>query len=270
MGKHIEIIIIGVMVLLFAACRPQKQISIDEKPETDNAELSIISMLEQKTHKFRTAKFRKVEINFLMNGVREKVRGNIAIYRDSMMAISIIPALGYEMLRILCTKDSVIIINRPDKSYSATSFDYYRRKYDIPVEFADLQAILANEVFYYKDNYGDRIYERQLNTRNENTLYMVDAFRDGQRITNQGIEIDKGGRKLENVFITDYDRKMRMNIDYEDFNGNENIIFPQKLTMDLIENNNSIKMEIYYGQVVFDDSIAVEFSAPTQYTRSDI
>lgn len=269
-GKYIYIILIGIAVFMIAGCHTQKISSTEEKPEVDDAGMRLISHLEQRGKRFQTVKFRKVEIDFLMNGVNEKVRGSIAIYRDSMIAVSIVPLLGYEILRVLCTRDSIIVINRRERNYSATSFDHYSKKYGIPVGFDVLQAILINEVFYYKDNLDDRIYERQLRTRNKNYLYVVEAFRDGQRITNQGIEIDKEGRKLENVFIMDYDRKMKMNLGYDDFSLNENILFPRKLKLDIVERDNSIKLEIFYGQIVFDESINLEFAAPTKYTKVDI
>jgi hypothetical protein len=125
-------------------------------------------------------------------------------------------------------------------------------------------------VFYYKDDYGDRIYERQLRTRDDNNLFIVDAFRDGKRITNQGIEIDQEGRRLENIFIVDYDTKMRLNLDYQEFTGDGDLLFPKRLKIDLIESNNTIKMEITYGQIVFNDSLNVEFSVPEHYTRGDL
>jgi hypothetical protein len=261
--------LLGVLMLL-NGCRSGRVVTEPEKPAAEDSNLRLISMLEQRTHRFSTMKIRRADVDLSLNGVQETIRGNIAIYRDSLIVISVIPALGYEFLRIMCTSDSVIIINRPEKSYFASSFEYYKKKYGIPIDFADLQALIANEVFYYKDDYGDRIYERQLRTRDDNNLFIVDAFRDGKRITNQGIEIDQEGRRLENIFIVDYDTKMRLNLDYQEFTGDGDLLFPKRLKIDLIESNNTIKMEITYGQIVFNDSLNVEFSVPEHYTRGDL
>jgi hypothetical protein len=182
----------------------------------------------------------------------------------------VIPALGYEAMRLLCTTDSVIVINRPGKTYYAASFDHYRRKYNIPIDFNDLQSVLTNEVFYYKGEYADQTHEKLLDTKEHDNLFVIDSFREGRRITNQGIQIDKEGRKLENVFIIDYDTKMQLNLDYEDFSGQEEILFPKRIRLDLVESNNTIKADISYGQVIFNDTIKVEFAVPTQYTRGDI
>lgn len=266
-----RIVITGMAVMLIiAGCRSYKTVADEEKPSVKENNMRLITMLEQRKHRFNTMKIRRAEVDLYMNGVRERIKGNIAIYRDSMIVISVIPALGYELMRILCTKDSVIVINRYEKSYYASSFEHYRRKYKIPIDFSDLQALLANEVFYYKDDLVDRVYEKQLSTRNNNNLFIVDAFREGNRITNQGIEIDQEGRRLENVFIIDYDTKMKLFLDYEEFTGNEELLFPKRLKIDLIESNNTIIMDIHYGQIVFNDSINIEFSVPEHYTRSNI
>lgn len=270
MGRryHRLLYVLFYLVLLASqGCRTGRNLQVPEKPEREDRNLSLIRMLEAKTHDFRTLKIKRVDMDLVINGIQENIRGNLAMYRDSLIVVSVIPALGYEMIRILCSPDSVIIINRPQKNYYAASFEYYRKKYSIPVDFRDLQALLANEVFYYKDNLGDRIYEKQLTTRHENNLFIVDAFREGKRITNQGIEIDPTGEKLENVFIVDYDSRMKLNLNYEDFTGDGPLLFPQKLKIDLVESNNTIKMEINYGQIIFNDSLNVEFAVPEQYTR---
>ena len=261
------IILFGPVLLMSQGCHTGRKIVEQEQLPAEDNNLRLIRMLEAKTHDFQTLKIKRVDMELNMNGVEENIRGNLALYRDSLIVISVVPALGYEFLRILCSPDSVIIINRPQKSYYAASFDYYRNKYSIPVDFSDLQAMLANEVFYYKDNLSDRIYEKQLTTRHDNNLFIVDAFREGKRITNQGIEIDREGRCLENVFIVDYDTRMKLNMDYENFTGNGALLFPKRLRIDMVESNNTIKMDISYGQIIFDDSLNVEFAVPEHYTR---
>ena len=269
-GYDFWLLLIIAVVSSITSCRSVQTISETDKSKAGDTDLGLISILEAKTHRFHTMKARKVEVDFYMNGVNEKIKGNIAIYRDSMIAVSIIPALGYELLRILCTEDSVIIINRPEKSFTASSFRYFKNRYKIPVGFRDLQAMLANEVFYYKEGYEDRVFERKLNKSQKNNLFIVDAFREGTRITNQGIEIDAEGKKLENMFIIDYDTKMKLGLNYKEFIGVGDLLFPREIIIDMVERNNNIKLELRYGQIIFNDSINIEFSVPNHYTRGDI
>lgn len=263
-------LIVVIFLVLNTGCHTRQIVSGEKKLDEFNPEISMMHLLEKKAHNFKTLKARKIDVEFTRNSVQDQAKANLAIYRDSLIAVSIIPALGYEAMRIMCTPDSVIIIDRTEKYWYGASFDYYRRKYQIPVEFADLQAILANEVFYYKDKYPERIYERQINTREENMLCLVDAYREGKRITNQGIEIDATGTRLENIFVVDYDVRMRLNINYENFTEANETYFPKRISMDIIESNNTMRLEINYGQVIFNDSINVDFDVPKHYTRGDI
>jgi len=264
------LLLIIAAVSIVTGCRSAKNLQESDTSKTWDPKLGLISIIEQKSERFHTMKARKVNLEFSMNGVSEHVNGNIAIYRDSIIAVSIIPALGYEVLRILCTEDSVIIINRPDKSFTSSSFEYFQKRYKMPVGFRDLQAILANEVFYFKEDYGDRIFKKELKESEESNMFIVDAFREGNRITNQRIEIDSEGRKLENVIIVDYDVPMKIGLNYLEFIDIEEILFPRAIKVELVERNTVLKLELQYGQIIFNDSLNVSFSVPAHYTRTGI
>ena len=91
---NICLLLIIAIALLIAGCRSVKTISETEKPTPMDPNLGVISILEKKTHRFYTMKARKVEFDLNMNGVGEKVKGNIAIYRDSLIAVSVILSSG--------------------------------------------------------------------------------------------------------------------------------------------------------------------------------
>ena len=269
-GKHHIVVLMGLLALMILGCRSQRNVAGDRSNESGGATRTQMSSLDKNKHQFKTLKARKVYVDLYMNGGHDKVKGNIAIYRDSLIAVSIVPALGYEILRILCTRDSVIVINRPAKSYYASSFEQYRNKYRIPVDFTDLQSILVNEVFYYKEDYADRIITKKRNRKENKSLYVLDGFRAERQITSQGIEFDETGISLVNVVIEDYDINMRLGINYEEFSAEGEILFPGSVKLDLVDKDNSIKLKIEYGQVIFDDSLRIEFAAPLHYTREKL
>ncbi len=55
------------------------------------------------------------------------VNAIIRMYRDSAIWISANAVLGIEALRVLITKDSVKVLNKLEKTYSARSVDYLQR-----------------------------------------------------------------------------------------------------------------------------------------------
>lgn len=264
-----NIAIAGLLFLLLTGCRTNRAITKESVQRISLSNQKMISQLEQKSKNFQTLKVKRADVNIVMNGLQNATRGNIAIYRDSLIVISAIPALGFEALRILCTKDSVIVINRLDKTYYASSFQYYKKRYNIPVGFIELQAIFLNELFYYKGDYKDRIFEKMFQKSNNKNLFIVDAYRDGKKLTNQEFSIDEEGYLLENVSVLDYENRMRINLKYGDFTDVGPIIFPQVISLDILERSNKIQLNIKSGQISFDESINVEFAIPSNYLEEE-
>ncbi len=258
------------MLLLFVGCRANKSIISEPTKKNFAGNHSIVSLLEERSQKFQTLKIRKADIDITLNSVRNNVKGNIAIYRDSLIAVSILPALGYEAFRILCTEDSAIIINRLSKSYYASSLDKYRKKYNIPLGFEEILAMFSNEVFYYKANYYDRNYRSKFEEQNGKILYVIDALRNGNKVSSQKFMFDVEGPILEHVTIVDYEARTNISIDYKDFTVDETWAFPKTISLDLSDGNNTILMDIKYGQIVFNDSLNLEFAIPENYKVEDI
>jgi hypothetical protein len=58
-----------------------------------------------------------------------------------------------------------------------------------------------------------------------------------------------------------------MVIGYDDFNVSEIEPFPKSISINIKDGNNSIKIEIKYSIVLFDDPINVKFETPANYSR---
>ena len=264
-----NIAITGMVFIFLTGCRSGKIITSEADQGNTISNSEMIHVLEQKSTRIQTLKIKRADLEFVMNGVQNTAKGNIAIYRDSIIAISIIPALGFEALRILCTKDSVIMINRMEKSYYASSIEHYRGKFNIPVGFTEIQAIFSNELFYYKKNIKNRIFEKQFAKKDENSLFIVNSYRDGRKLTNQEFGIDDDGILLKNMAIADYETRMRIYLEYTDFISIESFVFPQKISMDISERKNTIQLRINSGQIVINESVNVDFAVPSNYTKEE-
>jgi hypothetical protein len=212
-------------------------------------------------------KARRMKIYFEINGIKDNFNGNMAVQRDSLIAISIIPLLGYEAFRILCSKDSIILINRTDKTYHASSLDYCLKKYNIPAGFDELQAILANEIFYYKAGYDNIEYTKEFSIEGGNILWTMEALIGNVKLANQKVAADGICQNIRDVFLVDYWRDVRMNVKYDDFNGCEIESFPNKLTINIQDKSSTVNLNIEYGQVIFDEEINVKFTIPEGYSR---
>ena len=255
------------MILLLLSCRSQKPVTEVTDPAKVIKESYGPEAIFTTGHSFKTMKVKRMNVDFVVNGIKDNLNGNMAVYRDSLIAISIIPILGYEAIRILCTKDSIIVIKRTDRTYHASSFDYYMKKYNIPAGFNDLQAVLTNEVFFYKAGYKNIQYEKKVIMEEGRILFIIEALMGSIKLTNQKIAADSACNKIRDVLVVDYQRDVKIKVRYNDFNGCEIESFPNKIMIDIQDKNNAIKLEIKYGQIIFDDKINVKFEIPKGYSR---
>ena len=99
----------------------------------------------------------------------------------------------------------------------ATSFIAYRKKYHIPVGYKEIQAMITNEVFYYKYELSGRKYERFTVDSVENKLFVLESFMGSEKMTRQTIQIDEVNFSLRNTYIVDYEDRLRVNLTYEDY-----------------------------------------------------
>lgn len=252
---------------MFDGCKTGRKVIAEAEEVPGSKNQAIDSLKEKSSTRFRTLKIRKAEIDIAINNERNSVKGNIAIYRDSLIAVSILPVLGYEAFRILCTRDSVILINRPEKTYSASSFENYKSKYSIPLSFNDILALFANELFYYKSDHPDRYFKRELSDINDKNLYLYYSFLNGKKVSSQSFSIDKKLNLLEETSIYDFDTKENMKINYSEFSEESGLQFPKKTFVIYSGEKNNFSIEFKYEQIVFNDSLNLKFAVPDNYKQ---
>ena len=152
-------LLLGFIVLL-TGCKPKEKIT--EKEILQTLEIDELERkIEERKRNYKTLKLKKIEIDYTINDYKENMKGSIGIIKDSVIIISIVPALGYEVSRIWCSKDSIKIINRPDKQIMEGKLVSFLEKYGITAGFEEIQSMLTNELFYYKGKMEDDIIDKQ-------------------------------------------------------------------------------------------------------------
>ncbi len=84
----------------------------------------------------------KSKVQYENGNDKQEAQVSIRMKRDSIIWASI-SKVGFEGLRVILTPDTVIMLNRLQKSYFAGSFSALKRRYKIPVTFQQLQAALV-------------------------------------------------------------------------------------------------------------------------------
>ena len=84
----------------------------------------------------------KGKVQYETSSDKQEAQVNIRMKRDSIIWASI-SKVGFEGVRAVITRDTVVLLDRLHKSYFAGNFKALKRRYHIPVTFDQLQAALV-------------------------------------------------------------------------------------------------------------------------------
>ncbi len=147
MKKILSFIIIAVMASCGAGKKAAKTPQPTDVPPPAEAETAATVLSKLNRVDFRTFSG-KVDVDFDDGkGNGRSVSAKLVMKKDEAIWLSA-GLLGFEGVRALITKDSVKILNKLQKEYTAASLQYIREKIGLPVDFSTLENLLiGNAVF---------------------------------------------------------------------------------------------------------------------------
>ncbi len=138
----------------------------------------------------------------------------IRVSKDSVIWVSVNPALGIEVLRCLINQDSVFIIDKIHKEYLVFSFKELSTILNFEINYPLVQSILFGNPPFIEaagdSTYSDSTYSMLMQTRKN---VFIENF-----VKNQN-------KKLEKITMRDEKTANTLNINYENFLPLENILF---------------------------------------------
>lgn len=197
--------------------------------------------------------------------------GQIRIYKDSLIWISISPVLGIEMARLLITNDSVKYMNRIDNNYFVNDFNYINTLINSTLDFDMLQAFLTGNDFSFYENSSFKAgvdnEEYRLATTNRRKLKRYVRNNQDINIPVQHIWLNPATFKISRVMIrelTPGGRKLEGRYTYDSIASQ---LVPADLMFDLetAENKNDIRVQ--YTRTNITDTIQFPFRIPEKYTK---
>ncbi len=208
MNNKIAIFFLCVVCLLFTDCTRRKllkednsvgKVKIKRKFRSQNAEFQYLNCKS------------KIEFTDGLQNVNSSA--TIRISKDSVIWISV-PVMGVEVLRCLINQDSMFIINKLQKEYYIYSFGQLSAFLKFDINYQLVQSILfGNPPFAELDNdstYSDSTYTILLQHRKN---ISIENF------------LRNKTDKLERLSIKDVRTANTLDINYEDFQPLEHILF---------------------------------------------
>lgn len=202
---------------------------------------------------------------------KNSFNGQVRIKRDSIIWISITPALGIEAFRLYITVDSVKMIDRIHKTFFRGDYMIINELLKTPFDFDMLQAfITGNDFSYYENNIFKASTENlnyKLTTLGRRKLknYVKNQV-DLNKVFIQDILLDPVNYKIIKQQIKELTKQnSRLVIDYSNFQRMDNQgLFPCTLSV-LVEAESKLEIFLEYTKVVVDQEINAPFTIPENY-----
>lgn len=258
-----------VFLLTFNACKTQR--SIIRKPLKEEGEAFLISKMENSELDFNWFSAR-CNIS-VVNDKKSKsdFRGQLRIKKDSVIWVSLSPALGIEVARLMITQDSIRFLNRIDKTFFEGDYDLINSFFQTTVDFDMLQALLiGNDLVNYEDDAfrasvdgfryrlsaSHRMRKKKELLRNNNPNILV-----------QSIWLNPDNFKIVSVNMKEYgEENKKLQADYSHFEAVGSKLFPTDLNMEL-QAGKKINIKINFSNFRLNEPQSFPFNIPGKYQR---
>jgi len=264
-----KITFIILAIITLASCRSTKNIqtaitkkdtveSTTNTPKIDTTQLINNALLTLKNNRIDYKTFSaKVDVDY--RGGNDKhydVNANLRMHKDSLIWVSVNAVFGIEAMRLLIKKDSVFLLDKLNKTYSARSIDYLQEVSGLPLTLSTLQDILVgNPVFI------DSVVSFSNDNSTISLLSIGQTFKN--LVTISGEKNVLVHSKLDDLDIT---RSRTADLNFDDYENKKGKSFSSKRRITVAEKN-KLDISLNFKQYEFDNEQNFPFSIPKNYKQ---
>jgi hypothetical protein len=298
--RFFSLTLVVIVMSAMSACRKPKEV-VRETPVKNRTAGYLLKRYAENKYAFDWLGM-KVDASFGTEDNSDSFKATIRMRKDSAIWVSIVPALGIEMIRVMITPDSLKYLSKipENKFYYTGGFEEIGRLIGIEFDFEMLQDLLVgNAIALEKDEQrfrseiddndylliskyrrkvrrvvgvddrkleGDTILVNPDDPRFRRTAKRTDD-EDGLIISRYWLE-PAGFRLVKSVF-NDLLRQRTMEISYEDFQPDGEQYYPAKCR--LIMSSTQVRQEMRYEITKLSSGKPYEFpfEIPEDYVRRD-
>jgi len=227
-----------------------------------------------KEHELKFNQFSaKFNVTYQVDRKKTNVSGNLRIDYDSIIWISITPALGIEAVRLMLTPDSIKYINRLGNTYFVRDFAYMNQLINKTLDYDMAQSFLiGNDFSLYESNTFKASVENQqykLSTTDRRKLRrFVRRSEDDISIPIQSIWLDPANFKVSKVLLKEAERDSRRFVaEYSEFEDVDGKLIPTNLDFKVETEEKKVRIQIKYSKIELDQEQTYPFRIPDSYTE---
>ena len=264
-----SLLICIVFVYLLTSCRSTKKIqtAISKKDTTElskglNAKAdsvryiqAALQQLKQNYINFSTFSA-KINVDYVdAEDKNYNVNVFVRMYKDSVIWVSVNAIFGIEALRAYITKDSVKILNKANKEYSARAVSYLQEVTALPLNLSTLQDLIMGNPVFLDSNIVS--YSRSGNT--------VSLLSIGTWFKNL-VTVNEDNKIIQRSKLDDADpaRNRTADLTYSDYENKKGVYFSTKRKISIAEKK-KLDIKLEFKQYEFNESLTFPFAIPKNY-----
>jgi hypothetical protein len=264
------IILFSFFLPFLFSCSPSKKVI--RAPLKEEGSSYLFSQLKNNEIRYNgfSAKF---SARYTIDKKEISFNGQIRIKKDSIIWISVSPALGIEMMRLLFTNDSIKYVNRIESTYLLADFQYITKLINNALDLDMLQAFLTGNDFSFYENtefkasIDNQDYKLATIQRHKLKKYIKESAGDIV-IPFQDIWLDSENFKITKVLIREVmEGSRKFEAIYSDFISVDGQILPTQLDFNIKTDEKSLSISISYSRIEIDKPTKYPFSIPDKYIR---
>jgi outer membrane biogenesis lipoprotein LolB len=296
-SKHIFrfILLLVSVVLLLSACATKKALRNAElAPVKANQLFKSLENVEPDFSWFSG----KMRIEMMQaDGAERSFSANYKVQKDSLIWISIAPALGIELFRIMLLPDSIIILDKFNKQYRAGNFNSLSNTINADLSFKDLQDVmlgtpikldktdklmlLTEEQLYVLKALPNRKLRRGLGI--EKNEKIEDETTDSTKVNRR---VERAIEREEEVFVKRYflNNELQylgvnlhdvlsnrlLDIQYSNYNlVSEKLTVPFVISAKISDSKSSVTFGVEITKAKLTDKVSLRVKIPEKYERVD-
>jgi len=266
----LRVLLFVFLIGLMASCRSTKKIGTAINRRDTATQVVVVDKSKNDSIQFIQNTFQQVRANEItyntftakMNidyrdasNKNYDVNATLRMYKDSAVWISANAILGIEAIRVLITKDSVKIIDKLNKTYTARRVNYLQEVTALPLNLKTVQDLIIGNPVFLDSNIVSY-------TRSDNAIVLLSL---GQWFKNL-LTVNESDKLMQRSKLDDLDitHNRSADITYSDYDSKKGKPFSTKRRIAITEKK-KLDIKLEFKQYDFNGEVSFPFSIPKNF-----
>lgn len=268
MKSNIFYLVLILFSSFLSSCWTTKKVATELNPV--NPATTILDSVKSKYLNFRTLSI-KFNSDFKSKNNSLSFSGQIRIQCDSIIWISVSPALGIEAMRLKFTPDSVMLLNRLENSYLVENYDIITKYTQTEINFHFIQSLLLDELIPYQYNADISVLNNYMLSADSTHVILVNNNSNINDSLNKNIvhliSILKNIQKVDKIETYDNASSRNIKINYSQFEPEDDTKFPKNINLVVKNKSDFINLSIKYTKITNDKNLNFPFNIPKKFEK---